>query len=616
MISGINLTKGYGADVLFEDINFKINKGERIGLVGRNGHGKTTLLRIISGEEHADSGYVVVPKEYKIGYLKQNIKFANSTVLAEAACEIVSEEADDSWKAKKILAGLGFAEEDFLKPPYELSSGYQVRLNLAKVLLSEADMLLLDEPNNYLDITSIIWLANFLRAWRGELILITHDRSFMDKIVTHTIGIHRKRVRKVEGDTSKLYTQIALEEEVHEKTRCNDEKKRKEVELFISRFRAKARLAGLVQSRVKLLEKKETKERLSKIKTLDFFFRHKAFPGKYIMTASNLSFGFEQNLSLFSNLSFTVGKNDRIAVVGPNGKGKTTLLKVLSGNLTPGTGSVVFHPEAKFGYFEQANIANLHPQNSVLDEIIMEEPEHSIQHARDICATMMFERDDVLKKVQVLSGGEKSRLMLGKILVSATNLLMLDEPTNHLDMESADALLEALDEFDGAVVLVSHNEMLLHAIANRLIVFGGEEVMLFEGTYQDFLNKHGWEKFSKNEELEEEESLDKRTNRKETRRQRGEIIAEKSRVLKPLEIRINELETNISRLEVSVVYYNDKIILASKASRSNEITTCSKELFATKKELDVLYSELEEITERYEILRKEYEHKLADVSKD
>ncbi|MBA4369753.1 MAG: ABC transporter ATP-binding protein, partial [Desulfobacterium sp.] len=243
MISVENLSKSFGGNLLFERISFKINSRERIGLVGRNGHGKTTLLRILIGDERPDDGQISLPKHYRIGYVRQNINFQKETVLEECMTGLVESEKDHDWKAEKILAGLGFSETDMQKHPDFFSGGYQVRLNLAKVLVSEPDLLLLDEPTNYLDITSIRWIKKFLCNWPHELLLITHDRGFMDKVVTHTIGIHRKKIRKMKGNTEKFYSQLAQEEEIYEKTRLNDEKRQKEMELFISRFRAKARLA-------------------------------------------------------------------------------------------------------------------------------------------------------------------------------------------------------------------------------------------------------------------------------------------------------------------------------------------------------------------------------------
>ncbi|MCX5882395.1 MAG: ABC-F family ATP-binding cassette domain-containing protein [Deltaproteobacteria bacterium] len=373
------------------------------------------------------------------------------TVLKEAMTGLTDSEKDHSWKAEKILAGLGFSLTDMQQPPETFSGGFQVRLNLTKALVSEPDLLLLDEPTNYLDITSIRWIERFLLNWPHELMLITHDRSFMDKIVTHTLGIHRRKVRKIAGDTGKYYAQIALDEEVYEKTRQNDEKRRKEIELFISRFRAKARLANMVQSRIKTLSKMTRQEKLDKVKDLEFSFQTQPFSAKHVLTVRNLGFGFDPQVPLIQDLDFSIQAGDRICVIGKNGKGKTTLLKLLAGSLAPQKGDITFHPATTAGVFEQTNIQSLVDNRTVEEEILYSHPHVDRQLARNICGAMMFGGETALKKIAVLSGGEKSRVMLGKILVTPVNLLLLDEPTNHLDMESCDALLEAIDSFDGTV---------------------------------------------------------------------------------------------------------------------------------------------------------------------
>lgn len=263
MLTAANLTKSYGDRTLFEDVSFSLVAQERLGLVGRNGSGKSTLFRIILGEESPDQGSIVTPRGYRIGHLSQHLQFTQPTILREACLGLPADERDQEYRGEIILSGLGFTQDDLQRAPAEFSGGFQIRLNLAKLFLSEPNLLLLDEPTNYLDIVSMRWLTSFLRAWKGELMLISHDRLFMDSVTTHTMFIHRARIRKVQGDTAKLYAQVAQEEEIYEKTRVNEDKKRRDLEVFISRFRAQASKAALVQSKMKALERMGEKDELS-----------------------------------------------------------------------------------------------------------------------------------------------------------------------------------------------------------------------------------------------------------------------------------------------------------------------------------------------------------------
>jgi ATP-binding cassette, subfamily F, member 3 len=624
MISIENLTKTYGAQTLFDNINFKINLRERVGLVGRNGHGKTTLFRLIIGEEHPDSGAIIIPKHYRIGYVKQQLDFTEDTVLKECMRGLHHEESDHSWKAEKILSGLGFSTTDMERRPEEFSGGYQVRLNLAKVLVSEPNMLLLDEPTNYLDIMSIRWIERFLLSWPGELLLISHDRSFMDKLVTHTVGIHRKKTRKIEGNTEKFYSQIARDEEIYEKTRVNDERKRKDIEQFVTRFRAKARLAGLVQSRVKALEKKEKQEKLENIKDLDFYFNAAPFNGKQVMSVDGISFFYnsektnsgKDHIKLINNFGITIGARDRICVVGRNGKGKTTLLKLLAGTLKPTSGEIISHPNTKAGFFMQTNVETLADKKTVEEEIFSANPNAERQQARNICGALMFEGDDALKKIEVLSGGEKSRVMLGKLLITPVNLLLLDEPTNHLDMESCDAMLAAIDNFDGAVVIVTHNEMFLHALAERLVLFQSE-ISIFEGSYQTFLERKGWEDEAEiYKPADTENGNGDKINKKDLRRLRSELIKERSQVLKPIESKITDIMNNIENYEADLSRFNEAIIEASQTQNGKKISELSQSIFKCKSVINELFEELDKMSIEQEQKKNYFDKRWEQLEAD
>jgi ATP-binding cassette subfamily F protein 3 len=478
----------------------------------------------------------------------------------------------------------------------EFSGGYQVRLNLAKVLVGDPDLLLLDEPTNYLDIASIRWIQRFLCAWNGEVLLITHDRGFMDAVVTHVVGIHRHKARKIEGDTGKYYECIARDEEIYEKTRLNSEKKRKEIELFISRFRAKARLANLVQSRVKTLAKMEKKDKLTTIDTLDFSFRHQPFKAKQMMTIRDLSFAYDGKKPVIDGLDLTVNDGDRICIVGKNGRGKTTLVKLLAEKLTPQQGRIGYHAAVARGFYEQTNVESLMPDRTVEDEVLYSDVQVDRQVARNICGAMMFSGDDALKKISVLSGGEKSRVMLAKLLVTPLNLLLLDEPTNHLDMDSCDALLAAIDDFPGAVIMVTHNEMFLRALAHRLIVFQHGTVEVFEGGYERFLEKGGWQDDGDGGQGRRRSRKLSGQDRDRLKKERASLVRQRSRKLGPLEKKIIAAEEAIEGAELRMSVLNDQMVAASAQQDGKRIAELGRKIHTCEETIEASFATLEELT--------------------
>jgi ATP-binding cassette subfamily F protein 3 len=435
---------------------------------------------------------------------------------------------------------------------------------------------LLDEPTNYLDITSVRWIARFLVNFRGELIVISHDRDFMDSVTTHTAVIHRQKVCKFEGGTAKAYAQIILQDEIHEKTRANEGKKRSQAEAFINRFRAQASKAKLVQSRIKMLERLPKLDGLADIESLDFEFRHSAFPAKTLLEARDISFGYTAGHLLFQNINFTINARDRFGVIGNNGKGKSTLLNVLSGGLQPATGEIKSHPDLKLGYFGQTNIQRLNPKLTIEQEIEQTNPALTRTQVRNICGTMMFGGDLALKKVSVLSGGEKSRTLLGKILAHPSNLLLLDEPNNHLDMESIDALIESLQAFPGALLMVTHNERILRALATKLIVFHRGRLDVYNSSYDEFLEKIGWE-----EESDGNGARKKPTSRNNYNEKKAREKAERRE-----KARIEKLEGRILKSETVLKKYNEQ--LETEVNRNNlaQINELSKKIGEVKQEIE------------------------------
>ena len=579
MIKINQLSKSYFGRELFADVSLQMNGGERLGLCGRNGHGKTTLFRLILGQEEPDSGEIAIPRNYRIGHLEQHLHFTRPTILEEAALGLPEEEAHSIYKAEAILSGLGFSEADFERAPAEFSGGFQIRINLAKLLLSEPNLLLLDEPTNYLDITSVRWIARFLANFRGELMLISHDRDFMDSVTTHTAVIHRQKVRKFEGGTAKAYAQIVLEDEIHEKTRANEEKKRAQAEAFINRFRAQASKAKLVQSRIKMLERLPKLDELAEIESLDFEFRYAPFPAKILLEARGLSFGYTADRPLFRDLQLIVQARDRLGVIGSNGKGKSTLLNVVSGGLEPAGGEIKTHPDLRLGYFGQTNIQRLHPQLTIEEEIEQANPALTRTQVRNICGTMMFGGDLALKKVAVLSGGEKSRTLLGKILAHPSNLLLLDEPNNHLDMESIDALIESLENFPGALLIVTHNERILRALATKLIVFHRGKAEVFNATYDEFLEKIGWEEEKDGNGARSKPSVRGADNGKRER----EKAARKEKA------RLEKLEAQILESEGILKKYHEQLEIEAGRNDLAQITELSKKIGDLKQRIEDLY---------------------------
>lgn len=610
MIQLINISKSFASQELFSNLNFKLNSGNKVGLVGRNGSGKSTLFKIILGEELPDSGEVIIPKGYKIGALKQHLKFSENSLREEAALALEEEMKYDLYRVEKILFGLGFTQEDLEKDPLSFSGGYQIRINLAKLLVTEPNLLLLDEPTNYLDILSLRWLKSFLRSFEGEVILVTHDRDFMDSVTTHTMGIIRKKLNVIQGDTHKFYEQLQADEELYEKQKISQDKKVKELENFIARNKARASTAALAQSKVKQLEKMDRLEDLGYDATLKFDFNYKETPAKVLLDVKNLSFGYTSDNILFKNISFSLQKGERLGIIGKNGKGKSTLLNTIAGELKPLSGEIHMHPSTTFAHFGQTNIARLHPDSTVTDEIHSANTKLSTQVIRSICGAMMFSGDSADKKVSLLSGGEKSRVMLGQILARDVNLLFLDEPTNHLDMDSIEALTKAIQNFQGSVVLVTHSEELLRRVCDRLIIFKKEGAEYFESGYDLFLEKMGWD--------EEEDELQKpkqkpKTNNKENKKIRAELIRQRNMEILPLRKRVEKLESSIMKTEELLEANHKKLIEISNSGESSKLMELSKLVSSQESEVEELFEQLESAQNELDSITQEYKEKIAEI---
>ncbi len=575
---------------LFEDACFTLQKGERCGLVGRNGSGKSTLFRLINREMEPDQGTISVPKNYRIGYLQQHIRFTEPTLIQEAALGLPAHERDDIYKAEKILFGLGFTEEDLETPPDRFSGGYQLRLNLTKVLVSEPNCLLLDEPTNYLDILSIRWLMNFLSRWPGEFILISHDRDFMDNVTTHMMGIHREKLKKIKGTTIDFFQQVLSEEELHEKSRVKSDKKRAHLQSFVDRFGAKASKAALAQSKMKMIAREPVLEKLNELSELSFAFQEAPFPGKKMLDAQHLQFSYNEE-PLIEDFSLEIEKGERVAIIGKNGRGKSTLLRLLGGDLTPQKGQLEYSDNTRIGYFGQTHVDRLNGKHMIEEEIALANPHLNYTEIKGIAGAMMFSGDLSAKKISVLSGGEKSRVLLGKIVARPCNLLLLDEPTHHLDIESIEALIDALEDFTGSVVMVTHSELILRRLAlDKIILCEEAQQTVFLGNYDEFLEKVGWE--------EKKKTAPPKNIQPNPRQERAEELAQKSAVLKPIQKQIQDCEEKIIFLEEEQKKSFEKGESSPEALKSQGLR---------KKQIEQLETQLYELYELLESKKKEFE---------
>lgn len=607
MIQINNLTKSYGTRVLFESLSLKLNAGNKVGFVGRNGTGKSTLFKIILDEEHYDSGEIIIPKNYRIGTLRQHLHFTHKTVRDECASALTDDAVHDVYKVEKILFGLGFTQEDLDKDPLSFSGGYQIRLNLVKLLVTEPNLLLLDEPTNYLDIVSLRWLGAFIRAFEGEVILITHDRDFMDSVTTHTMGLRRRNVSIVKGNSHKYYEMMKSEDELYAKTKMNHDKKREELIDFVARNKARASTAVMAQSKQKELDKMGTMEDLEGERDLSFNFSYRPTPAKVMMQVKNISFGYTPDELLFQNLNFSLESKKCLAIIGKNGKGKSTLLNCLAGVLSP-NGEIISHPSNAIAHFGQTNIERLDKNRTIIEEI--QSADNTLQNVRirGICGTMMFSGDDADKKISILSGGERSRVMLGKIIATPANLLFLDEPTNHLDMQSIDSLCDAVKRFEGSTVIVTHSEMLLRSLADQLIVFreGGAE--FFNGTYDEFLEKIGWE--DDVSDAPKPQKTVSASNKKENKQQRAALVQERSKLLNPLKKEVDHCENTIMKLEEKLKATHELLSTYSNQGETSKLLELSKEVGQDENSIEELFERLEIAHDEITRIEQEYEEKI------
>lgn len=580
MIRIEDLEKSFASRLLFSNVSFTLGKKERCALLGRNGSGKSTLLRMIVGDIELDKGEVITPKGYTMGYLRQHLSFSHPSIRAEV---LSANTKAEPYEADALLCGLGFSPDHLTEPPEKFSGGYQLRIELAKTLLQKPDLLLLDEPTNYLDIVSIRFLERLLKHWQGECLIISHDRSFLDRVCTHCLGLHRGGIRKVEGGSDAYFSRIKEDENRQMRENENLRKQKAHLTKFVERFRYKASKAGQAQSRVKALEKLGEIEELEDETTLSFSFAEKTHPGKQIGSIKNISFKYQA--PLIQDVTFDILKGDRIAIIGKNGCGKSTLLKLLSGELGPQRGHIKYSMNAEIGYFGQTNVEQMNPQWTIYDAIKLANPKLKDLEVRNIAAQMLFHKDDVHKTIEVLSGGEKARVLLGRILATECNLLLLDEPTNHLDIESVEALITALKQFRGAIVIVTHNEWILQALELEKIILCKEGMQLVHlGDYDTFLDTLGWGDDEPKKEKPKKQNSENRDALKSIRSQ-----------IRVLEKELSNREKEKDRLEKKLVELSSKEEVETVLEHSNSFEKLIAEIDSLYVSLELLYQEEEEL---------------------
>ena len=533
MIDFTGVTRQHGSQILFVDASFKLNPGEKVGLVGPNGAGKTTIFRLILGEERPDEGAVERPKRLTLGYFRQDFAewkdrsvlaetIAGAGPVAEAGEELARLEArlgdvddpdydhvlerygevqaryqegggyDLEARARAILAGLGFSQTEMDGTVGALSGGWRMRVQLARILLSRPEVLLLDEPTNYLDLESIVWLEAWLKDYPGAVLMTCHDRDVLNRVVRRILEIDGGRIRSYTGDFDSYEKGRALDAAQREAEYDKQQAMLAKEIRFIERFRAQPSKASQVQSRAKKLEKIERVEPPRRIVERTFGFRKPDRSGNDVLAVHKVRKAYGDRV-IHAGLDMVVRRGERWAIMGENGAGKTTLLKMMAGALNPDGGAVTVGASVSLGYFAQHQMEQLDGQRTVLEELEAHAPREGMGVLRNLAGAFGFIGDDVDKPIHVLSGGEKSRLALAKMLYDAPNLLVLDEPTNHLDLGTKRALVQALADYDGTLVFVSHDRAFLRSLATRVLELGSAGPHLYPGTYDEYVRAVGRE---------------------------------------------------------------------------------------------------------------------------
>lgn len=596
MIDIVNLSLQFGGKYLYKDVNFKINAGDKISLVGSNGTGKSSLLKMLNGYIEPEKGDIFKRKNIAIGYLPQeNVTHKGRTLLEEALAgvpnlkELQEKEAEitsllndpesdpaerdglveqlgeihlrleeiDSYSAEarveKVLLGLGFQMSDFEKLTDHFSGGWQMRIALAKMLIAENDLLMMDEPTNHLDIDSLEWLTGFLKTYKGALLLVSHDRRFVNAVTTKTLEIFMNDFSVFNGNFDHYLKAKAERDERLEHEYEQQQKRMKEIQSFVDRFRYKSSKAKQVQSRVKMLEKFDKIDLPDFEKGIAFKFPEPPKTAQIVYELKNITMRFGDNLVL-DKIDLRVEKGDKIAFVGPNGAGKSTLSKIIASVLKPTSGEKILGYNTSIAWFSQEQSEVLDPELDVLETIASESGDMTLPQIRALAGSFLFTGDDVFKKVGVLSGGEKSRVALALLLLKKANLLILDEPTNHLDYTSKQVLQNALVKFSGSLIIVSHDVDFLQPIVNKVVEIRRGSFKIFPGTIEYYLRKRGEGMMERNEiaVTSRKQEAEASTNRKDQKRLEAELRNKRYKATKHINDKIEKIESEIASLEKKV----------------------------------------------------------------
>ena len=655
MLSINKLNIQYGKKHLFRDVSVCVHPRDRIGLVGVNGAGKSTLLKIMAGIIETDQGVVARAKLTKTGYLPQEIASVVSgrTLYKEAETafvEILSlkSELDETnsrlhdvdpdspefpgllkrqgerqylidqtdifrirSQVEKVLTGLGFKESDFDRECRTFSGGWLMRLLLAKHLLARPSLLLLDEPTNHLDIESLTWLEEFLESYDGSLVIISHDRVFLDNLTTATWELSLGRLIVYKGNYSKYVEEKEIRLQVQRAAYANQQAMIQQTTRFVQRFRAKSTKAKQVQSRVKQLEKMDLIELEDTEKKISFRFPPSAPCGRLAVEITSLSKEYGA-LKVFKDITFELNRGDKMAVVGVNGAGKSTLVRLLAGIITPTGGKIRLGHNVKLSYFGQHQAQDLDPGFTVLETMNMADADKTVTQVRSLLGAFLFQGDDVDKKVMVLSGGEKSRLALAKMIASPANLLVMDEPTNHLDMISQEILQHAMAQYDGSIIVVSHNRYFLDGFVNKVLEIKDGKATIFEGNLSYYLYGKGKTASLKDrgessqKEITKEKKNSSRSKGKEARQALAKIRQEKNRRLKPFQDTVRKAENEIESLEKKKAKLEQVMANPDLYSDEKAFAEHSRKYVAIQRRLERSYKKWEEGQARVEEVEAEF----------